>query len=51
MPARGDRRSPGKRGQTNKRVSNAKLRALGWEPIFPTFADAMDKSVLPSFGL
>jgi nucleoside-diphosphate-sugar epimerase len=43
--------SPRKRGVSNKRVSNAKLRALGWAPRYPTLADAMEKSVLPSFGL
>jgi nucleoside-diphosphate-sugar epimerase len=39
-----------KRGDTNKRVSNAKLRQLGWVPNYPTFRDAMEKSILPSFG-
>ncbi len=39
-----------RRGDSNKRVSNAKLRTLGWTPRYPTFADAMGKSVLPSFG-
>jgi nucleoside-diphosphate-sugar epimerase len=39
-----------KRGDTNKRVSNAKLRSSGWTPQYPTFADAMEKSILPSFG-
>jgi len=39
---------PRKRGDTNKRVSNAKLRRLGWTPQYPTFADAMAKSILPS---
>jgi nucleoside-diphosphate-sugar epimerase len=38
-----------KRGDSNKRVSNAKLRGLGWTPQYPTFADAMAKSILPSF--
>ena len=33
-----------KRGWTNKRVSNAKLRALGWEPRFPSFFDAVEES-------
>jgi nucleoside-diphosphate-sugar epimerase len=41
---------PRKRGDTNKRVSNAKLRRLGWTPQYPTFADAMEKSILPSFA-
>ncbi len=39
-----------KRGDTNKRVSNAKLRSLGWTPQYPTFAEGMEKSALPSFG-
>ena len=42
---------PRKRGDTNKRVSNAKLHQLGWTPDYPTFADAMEKSILPSFTL
>ena len=41
---------PRKRGDTNKRVSNAKLHQLGWTPSFPTFAEAMERSVLPSFA-
>src|SRR5215472_238459 len=41
---------PRKRGDTNKRVSNAKLHRSGWTPAYPTFADAMEKSVLPSFA-
>jgi nucleoside-diphosphate-sugar epimerase len=40
---------PRKRGDTNKRVSNAKLHQLGWAPDYPTFGDAMEKSILPSF--
>jgi nucleoside-diphosphate-sugar epimerase len=44
-------RRPGKRGESNKRVSNRKLRALGWEPCFPTFAIAMEESILPSYAL
>jgi nucleoside-diphosphate-sugar epimerase len=39
-----------KRGDSNKRVSNKKLRALGWKPRFPDFPAGMTKSVLPSFG-
>jgi len=30
-----------KRGWTNKRVSNARLHALGWQPRFPSFFDAV----------
>jgi nucleoside-diphosphate-sugar epimerase len=41
---------PRKRGDTNKRVSNAKLHQLGWIPDYPTFRDAMEKSIVPSFA-
>jgi nucleoside-diphosphate-sugar epimerase len=41
---------PRRRGDTNKRVSNTKLRCLGWAPHYPTFADAMENSILPSFA-
>lgn len=41
---------PPRRGRSNKRVSNGKLRALGWEPRYPTFEAALTKSILPSFG-
>src|SRR5215470_3548381 len=41
---------PRKRGDTNKRVSNTKLHQLGWTPAYPTFGDAMEKSILPSFA-
>ena len=37
-----------KRGESNKRVSNAKLTAIGWTPRYTTFADGMEKSVLPA---
>jgi hypothetical protein len=49
-PAIGKAKAPRKRGDSNKRVSNAKLRGSGWTPQYPTFAEAMDKSILPSFG-
>ena len=38
-----------KRGASNKRVSNRRLRALGWEPKFPTFPIGMEWSVLPAY--
>src|SRR5205809_5898225 len=41
---------PRKRGDTNKRVSNAKLHQLGWTSDYPTFGNAMEKSILPSFA-
>ncbi|MGZ5005761.1 MAG: SDR family oxidoreductase [Chthoniobacterales bacterium] len=40
-----------KRGNSNKRVSSAKLQALGWSPRYPTFQRAMTGDILPSFGL
>ena len=51
LPAVSNEARPSKRGQSNKRVSNRKLRALGWEPRYPTFELAMSESILPSFGL
>jgi nucleoside-diphosphate-sugar epimerase len=49
-PAIGRSTSKRKRGDSNKRVSNAKLRSLGWAPEYENFAKAMEKSILPSFG-
>ena len=37
-----------KRGWTSKRVSNAKLRALGWTPRYPSFRDAIEFLQFPS---
>jgi len=34
-----------KRGVTSKRVSNAKLKALGWVPRYPSYFDALDDLV------
>jgi nucleoside-diphosphate-sugar epimerase len=48
-PRLGRSTSISKRGASNKRVSNAKLRRVGWIPQYPTFAEAMGKSILPSF--
>lgn len=50
LPSPGQPGIPSKRGRSNKQVNNAKLRALGWEPRYPTFDAAMTKSILPSFG-
>jgi nucleoside-diphosphate-sugar epimerase len=41
LPSSGPLQPNRKRGWTNKRVSNAKLRALGWEPRYPSFFDAV----------
>ncbi|HKP03089.1 MAG TPA: NAD-dependent epimerase/dehydratase family protein [Chthoniobacterales bacterium] len=50
LPAPATRSEARKRGASNKRVSNKKLRALGWVPKYPTFEIAMEKSILRSFG-
>lgn len=42
MPASGPRDLNRKRGWTHKCVSNQKLRATGWQPIFPCFTDAAE---------
>jgi nucleoside-diphosphate-sugar epimerase len=42
LPPSGPRDLNRKRGWTHKRVSNAKLRASGWEPEFPSFLDAAE---------
>lgn len=41
LPPFGPRDLNRKRGWTHKRVSNAKLRATGWEPQYPGFLDAV----------
>ncbi len=41
MPPHARVSSEHKRGLTNKRVSNAKLRATGWKPIYPTFREGL----------
>ena len=49
VPSLGRSRSTSKRGASNKRVSNTKLRGIGWTPQYPSFAEGMEKSILPSF--
>jgi nucleoside-diphosphate-sugar epimerase len=41
MPPHGPVNTERKRGLTNKRVSNAKLRALGWTPVYPSFREGL----------
>ena len=48
LPPVSDTVRPRKRGNSNKRVSSAKLQALGWTPRYPDFAAAMTKSILPN---
>jgi nucleoside-diphosphate-sugar epimerase len=50
LPPIRELREQRKRGDTNKRVSNAKLRDLGWTLQYPTFVDAMEKSILHSMS-
>jgi nucleoside-diphosphate-sugar epimerase len=41
LPPTGPRDLARKRAWTNKRVSNKKIRSLGWEPRYPTFLDGL----------
>ncbi len=41
MPPTGPVNTQRKRGLTNKRVSNAKLRATGWAPVYPSFREGL----------
>lgn len=41
MPPYGPVNTGRKRGLTNKRVSNAKLRATGWSPVYPSFREGL----------
>jgi nucleoside-diphosphate-sugar epimerase len=43
LPPTGPRDLNRKRGWTHKQVSNAKLRATGWEPRFPSFPDSAEE--------
>ena len=49
LPAESALTGERKRGTSNKRVSNRKLRALGWTPRFPNFQVGMENSVLPAY--
>jgi nucleoside-diphosphate-sugar epimerase len=41
LPPRGPIDLNRKRGVTDKRISNAKLRSLGWKPDYPSFREAL----------
>jgi nucleoside-diphosphate-sugar epimerase len=41
LPPFGPVNTQRKRGLTNKRVSNAKLRATGWAPLYPSFREGI----------
>jgi nucleoside-diphosphate-sugar epimerase len=49
MPPTAKSTTQQKRGDSNKRVSNAKLHHLDWAPKYHTFAEGMEKSVFQSF--
>jgi nucleoside-diphosphate-sugar epimerase len=40
-----------KRGWSNKRVSNTRLRALGWTPRYPSFREAVEQDAMLMAGL
>lgn len=40
-----------RRAASNKRVSNQKLRALGWSPRYPSYREGFQRSVLPAGAL
>ncbi|MDP4625849.1 MAG: NAD-dependent epimerase/dehydratase family protein [Akkermansiaceae bacterium] len=42
LPPTGPRDLDRKRGWTHKCVSNGKLRETGWEPVYPSFLDAVE---------
>ena len=42
LPPRGPVDPTRKRGLTDKRVSNSKLRSLGWAPRYPSYREALD---------
>jgi len=42
LPPSGERNLSRKRAWTHKLVKNQKLRDLGWQPVFPSFLDALD---------
>ena len=53
LPPNGPRDENRKRGWNDKRVSNTKLRALGWAPRYPSFFDAIasDPEILQNLGV
>ncbi|MCE0484705.1 MAG: NAD-dependent epimerase/dehydratase family protein [Methylacidiphilales bacterium] len=45
IPPHGPVNRERKRGVTSKRVSNAKLRATGWRPVYPSFREGLAEAV------
>ena len=50
LPPSGTTPEPRKRGTSNKRVSSARLRDLGWVARYPKFTIGMADSVLPAYS-
>ncbi|MDQ3198865.1 MAG: NAD-dependent epimerase/dehydratase family protein [Verrucomicrobiota bacterium] len=50
LPPSGTAPEPRKRGASNKRVSSARLRGLGWAARYPNFAIGMTDSILPAYA-
>jgi nucleoside-diphosphate-sugar epimerase len=48
VPPAGVAQMTRKRGNSNKRVANTKLRSVGWNPAYPSFHEGMEKSVFPA---
>lgn len=42
--------TPRRRGESNKRVSNARLRRAAWVPCYPNYQQAFESSILPSLA-
>ncbi len=47
IPPNGPINPQRKRGMTNKRVSNAKLRGRGWTPLYPSFREGLEADHSP----
>ncbi len=47
LPPTGPVNTRRKRGLTNKRVANAKLRASGWQPLYPSFREGLAADYSP----
>lgn len=49
LPVPGATGAPQRKARrSDKHVSNAKLRALGWSPAYPSYREAFDQSVIPA---
>ena len=51
LPPEGPADQNRKRGYSSRRISNAKLRAIGWEPRYPSYRDALPQLMLGRQGV